>query len=191
MRVFLYARDSMDEIGTEREQNPELQLFPMREECQRRSWNIEGEFIDRISGGELLRDQFHKMLQAAARKECDLVMVWKADRFCRFKPSEAIVVLYELESYGIAFYSLTEPYMSTLPENPIPEEWRTTISSIIFSAAYAERKKISERTKAGIAAKKLTGDWHGGRPKGSKDKQERKSPRFKPDIRPGDLFKPS
>lgn len=190
MRVFLYARCSMDEIGTEREQNPEAQLGPMREEVLKRGWTNAGEFTDLESGGEIRREQFGVMLRRVGQKEADLVMVWKADRFSRLEPMETIVILYQIQTFGCGFYSLTEPYISSLEDNPIPNEWRLPVISMVFAGGYSEKKKISQRTKAGIAAKRLTGQWHGGRPKGSLDKEQRKPKRFRAEMKATDLFKP-
>ena len=48
------------------------------------------------------------------------------------------------------------------------------ILAVMSWAADFERRKISERTKAGIQRQKNLGQYKGGRPKGSKDKKARK-----------------
>lgn len=189
MKVFLYARVSKDDRG-EREQNPEAQLIPMRAECAKKVWVIAGEFVDRHTGGEMNRPAFKAMMERVARKECDAVMVWKVDRFSRFDPMEAIVVLYYIREYGVDFISLIEPDASTI-NNPLPRLLQLPLLSLRLAYAAMEKEAISMRTKAGIAAKKLTGEWHGGRPKGSLDKEQRIVSTANKDISVADMFKPS
>lgn len=196
MRVFLYARVSMENIGTkdnpdEREQNPEAQLIPMREECKRREWGISQEFVDRQTGTEIYRPEFKAMMELAAHKQADVIMVARVDRFSRFRPIDALIVVEELKERGIYFYSLNEPYASNLPENTVPEELRGVLLHLSFAIAKGESNRISDRTKAGIAAKRLTGEWKGGRPKGSKNKTLRAAATPKIELSPQDLFKPS
>lgn len=184
----------MENVGTkeapdEREQNPEAQLGPMREECKRRGWEIVGEFIDRQTGTEMYRPEFKRMMEEVGRAQ--MIMVWRADRFSRFSPLEALVVVEELHTRKIGFYSLYEPYASDLPENTTPEDMRLFLLHLSFMNAKAESKRISDRTKAGIAAKKADGTWKGGRPVGSTDKVQRGTPQPKVAMRPEDLFKPT
>jgi DNA invertase Pin-like site-specific DNA recombinase len=196
MDWFLYARVSMDEIGTkdekdEREQNPDAQILPMRAEVARRHDKNVGEFIDRDTGQDIYRPDFKRMLELAAQKKADGIMVARADRFSRFDPLDALLVVSELQKRGIHFLSLGEPFASSLPDNPVPDDIRIWLLHWSFLNAKGEARRISERTKAGIAAKRAAGEWKGGRPKGSQDKQPRQSPRFKPELTPSDMFKPS
>lgn len=195
MRVFLYARVSMENVGTkeapdEREQNPEAQLMPMREECKKRGWEIAGEFIDRQTGTEMYRPNFKRMMEQVTGR-ADMIIVVRADRFSRFSPIDALVVVDELQRRKIGFYSLFEPYASNIPENPVPANMRAVMLHISFMNAQAESDRISDRTKAGIAAKRAKGEWKGGRPKGSVNKTERKPAQPKQVMTPSDLFKPT
>lgn len=187
-KVFMYARVSKDDRG-EREQNPEAQLLPMREECRTKGWEIVEEFVDRHTGGEMNRPRFKAMMERVARKEADAVMVWKVDRFSRFDPMEAVVVLYYIREYGVGFISLMDPDASTI-SNPLPEILRLPILALKLAFAAMERESISMRTKAGIAAKRAMGQWKGGRPKGSLDTAPRKVS-ISQDISVEDMFKPS
>jgi DNA invertase Pin-like site-specific DNA recombinase len=184
----------MENVGTkdkpdEREQNPEAQLGPMRLECERRGWQIVEEFVDRQTGTEMFRPEFKRMMEQVGRTQ--MIMVWRADRFSRFSPLEALVVVDELDRRGVGFYSLWEPYASDLPDNATPKDMRVFLLHLSFLNAKAESKRISDRTKAGIAAKKADGSWKGGRPWGSLDKTPRGTPQQKQTISPSDLFKPS
>jgi DNA invertase Pin-like site-specific DNA recombinase len=194
MRAALYIRVSMENVGTEekadpREQNPDLQLQPLRDYLQTHQMQEIGVFIDRMSGSEKTRPEFRRMLLKAKAQEFDIILVWKIDRFARFEPIESLLTLYKLNRMGVHVRSITEPYIDTTDSNPIPHEWRLVVMSMILSGAYAERKKISERTQAGIHVKKKSGAWKGGRPKGSKDSKPR-ARRWdkKPDVSVDDMF---
>jgi DNA invertase Pin-like site-specific DNA recombinase len=66
----------------------------------------------------------------------------------------------QLKERGIWLKSMTESWLDT------NQEGITDIVLAIMSwAAAEERKKISERTKAGIARRRAIGQWRGGRPK--------------------------
>jgi len=66
----------------------------------------------------------------------------------------------QLKERGIWLKSMTEGWLDT------SQEGITDIVLAIMSwAAAEERKKISDRTKAGIARRRAIGQWHGGRPK--------------------------
>lgn len=172
IRCFLYARVSMENIDDEREQDPENQLKPMREFCKLKNWTIQHEYVERLSGADPLRPKFLEMLSAIKRKEADTILVWAVDRFSRLDPMEAIIIYAELILNKIDFYSLEEPYVSTI-ENDTPEDLRLMLVAWVLSNARREHTRISSRTKAGIASKRAKGEWKGGRPKGSKDSKER------------------
>ena len=66
----------------------------------------------------------------------------------------------QLKERGIWIKSMTESWLDTSQEG-ITE----VILAIMSWVASEERKKISERTKAGIARRRKLGKWKGGRPK--------------------------
>lgn len=172
MRVFLYARVSMENVGDEREQNPEAQLGPLRRHCALKGWEVSHEYVERLSGADPLRPQFLSMLSAIKRKEADMIVVWAMDRFSRLDPWEAMGILIELKLLEVGFYSLQEPWASTV-DNSVPENLRLPLVGLALSNSREEHDKISRRTKAGIAAKRAKGEWRGGRPKGSQDSKDR------------------
>jgi DNA invertase Pin-like site-specific DNA recombinase len=129
------------------------------------------------------------MLERVAKHEADVVMVWKVDRFSRFKPMEAIVILYYItDQFQTDFVSLLEPDASTI-NNPLPELFRLPLLALHLAYAAMEREAISKRTKAGIAAKKAAGQWHGGRPVGVVETKDRKVS-IRQDVGVEDMFKP-
>ena len=77
MRVALYARVSTLNNG----QNPEMQLRELREYCERRSWEIAGEYVDNgISGAKDSRPELNRLMADAHKRRFDAVVCWKFDR---------------------------------------------------------------------------------------------------------------
>src|SRR4051794_4135296 len=79
LRAGLYARVSTEDRG----QDPETQLRPLREYAERRGFSVVGEFVDKASGTTEIRPQYRRLLEAARKREVDVVLVWRYDRFAR------------------------------------------------------------------------------------------------------------
>ena len=104
-RVGLYARVS---TSTARGlQNPEMQLWEMREYCQRRGWGIVEEYVDRISGLKDSRPALNKLMKDAAQRKMDGVLTWKLDRFGR-SLRHVVTAIEELHAAGVSFLSLKD-----------------------------------------------------------------------------------
>jgi len=172
LKVALYARVSMEDVdkGDRRYQEPENQLIPLRDWAKAQGWAIVEEYTDRQSGADPARPAFRKMLADAMRNKFKAILVWKSDRFSREGPSQVLAYIERLKRRRIALKSLTESWLDTSSDNPYSE----LIMAVMSWAASEERRKISERTKAGIKRRRAIGQWKGGRPKGSKDKKPRK-----------------
>src|SRR5436309_7384484 len=100
-RAGLYARVSTEDRG----QDPETQLRPLREYAERRGFVVVGEFVDKASGTTEARPQYQRLLEAACKRELDVVLVWRYDRFAR--STRALVnALGEFKARGVAFISL-------------------------------------------------------------------------------------
>ena len=161
MKVALYARVSLEDSGDEkRMQDPENQLRPMRQFALSLGYEISAEYVDRKSGADPNREQFRKMLQDAAMCRFKGIIVWKMDRFSREGILPTLSYIRALRARGCFLKSMTESWMDT--QDPGMAE---LILSIMAWASSEERRKISERTKAGIAQKRALGQWKGGRPK--------------------------
>ena len=78
-RAAIYARVSTVDRG----QDPETQLHQLREYANRRGFGITEEFVDRASGTRSDRERFRRLLEAARRRQFDVVLVWRYDRFAR------------------------------------------------------------------------------------------------------------
>jgi len=170
MKVCLYARVSLDERNKDdrRYQEPENQLEPLREWANRMGWEVYAEYVDRGSGADPNRPEFRKMLQDGMMMRFQNILIWKFDRFSREPTFTAVGRVQKLRERGIGIKSLTEDWLNTSKDNPMGD----LILSIMAWAGAEERRKISERTKAGIEKKKREGTWKGGRPKKSDKNKE-------------------
>ena len=117
--------------------------------------------MDRGSGADPNRPQFRQMLQDAMMLRFQCIVVWKMDRFSREPLSIVVGRIQKLRERGIGVKSMTEDWMNTSVDNPMGE----LVLAIMAWVAAEERRKISERTKAGIARRRNIGQWKGGRPK--------------------------
>lgn len=172
MKVALYARVSLDEANKEdhRYQEPENQLVPLREWALRMGWIVVREYVDRGSGADPNRVQMKEMLSDAMQMRFQTILVWRWDRFSREPMFVAVGRVQKLRERGVGLKSLTESWLDTGKDNPMSD----VILSIMAWAAAEERRKVSDRTKAGIAQRRAIGQWKGGRPLGSKDKKPRR-----------------
>ncbi len=139
VRAALYARCSTLDKG----QDPELQLAPLREYCQRRGLIIAGEYVDNgISGTKDHRPQLDRLFEAARKRQIDLILVWKLDRFGR-SLKQLVIALEEISSLGVGFISYQDNLDLTTAQGRL-------MFHIIGAMAEFERELIRERVKAGI-----------------------------------------
>ena len=78
MKAVIYARYSSAE---QREESIEGQLRECKEYAERHNITIIGTYLDRaLSAKTDNRPEFQKMIRDSARKQFDVVIVWKLDR---------------------------------------------------------------------------------------------------------------
>ena len=161
MKIALYARVSLDENADDkRYQEPDNQLQPLREFAKAIGAEIATEYVDRASGANPARPQFRQMMNDALSRQFSGIIVWKLDRFSREGIIPTMAYIKQLKERGIFLRSLTESWLDTQNEGITD-----VVLAIMSWAAAEERKKISERTKAGIARRRAIGQWRGGRPR--------------------------
>jgi len=161
MKVALYARVSLDERADDKRfQDPENQLKPLREFAGSMGWEVVKEYVDKASGANPARPAFRKMLQDAMMRRFSGVVVWKLDRFSREGVINTFAYIKQLKDRGVWLRSQTEAWLDTSNEGITQ-----MVLAVMSWAAAEERKKISERTKAGIARRRAIGQWRGGRPR--------------------------
>ena len=76
-RAGLYAR-----VSTNDQQTLAMQNRAMREYAARRGWTIAMQ-VREVNSGAVRREAREKVLEAARRREIDLVLVWRLDRWGR------------------------------------------------------------------------------------------------------------
>ena len=99
MRAAIYARVSTSGQG----QSPEMQVRELREYCERRGWEIAGQYVDAgISGAKDSRPELNRLMADAHRRRFDAIVVWKFDRFAR-SVSHLVRALETFPALGIEF----------------------------------------------------------------------------------------
>ena len=148
-RVGLYAR-----VSTHDQQTLPLQMRAMREYAAKRGWTI-AVLIKEVGSGAAERELREKLLAAARRREIDVVLVWRLDRWGR-SLVDLVVTLKELAELGVSFVSLTEALDLTTPTG-------RAMAGLLSVFAEFEHEILRERIRAGIAEARLKGK-HLGRP---------------------------
>jgi DNA invertase Pin-like site-specific DNA recombinase len=81
MRAAIYARYSSD---GQREESIEGQLRECKEFADRHNMTLVSSYLDRaLSARTDDRPEFQRMIRDSAKKQFDVVLVWKLDRFSR------------------------------------------------------------------------------------------------------------
>jgi len=152
MKTAIYARVSTTDKG----QDPELQLRPLREYCQARGLDIAAEYIETTSGAKDRRPQLDDLMDAARKRQIDLIAVWKLDRFGR-SLKHLVTAIDELQQLGVGFISYSENIDLTTASGRL-------MFQIIGAMAEFERELIKERVRAGLANAKAKGRKNGRKP---------------------------
>jgi DNA invertase Pin-like site-specific DNA recombinase len=156
MRAALYAR-----VSTSNGQDPSVQTRELREYCERRGWQIAGEYVDAgISGAKDSRPELNRMMAEAHRRHFDAVVVWKFDRFAR-SVSHLLRALETFNALGIGFVSLSEQIDTSTPMGKM-------VFTVLGAVAELERSLIAERVRAGLRNARAKGTRL-GRPRISVD----------------------
>jgi putative DNA-invertase from lambdoid prophage Rac len=142
-RVSLYAR-----VSTNDQQTLPMQISAMREYAARRGWSIVMQ-VREVGSGAAQRKAREKLLEAARRREIDVVLVWRLDRWGR-SVTDLLATLQELEHLGVGFVSLTEALDLTTPAG-------RAMAGLLAIFAEFEREILRERTRAGLAQARLNG----------------------------------
>ena len=150
LRVGLYAR-----VSTHDQQTLPMQLSAMGEYVERRGWTVKVE-ISEVGSGAKERQKREELLKAARRREIDVIIVWRLDRWGR-SLVDLVSTLGELGDLGVGFVSLTEALDLTTPTG-------RAMAGLLAVFAEFERDILRERVKAGIAQARAEGKPH-GRPK--------------------------
>src|ERR1043166_6141271 len=129
-------------VSTNDQQTLAMQNRAMREYAARRGWMIAMQ-VREVNSGAAKREAREKLLEAARRREIDVVLVWRLDRWGR-SVTDLLATLQELEHLDVGFVSLTEALDLTTPAG------RAMAGLLAVFAAF-EREILGERTRAGLA----------------------------------------
>jgi DNA invertase Pin-like site-specific DNA recombinase len=142
-RAGLYAR-----VSTQDQQTIPLQIQAMREYAAKREWTIVLQVKEVVSGASN-RELRQKLMEAARRREIDLVLVWRLDRWGRSLP-DLVSTLEELNHLGVGFVSLTEALDLTTPAG-------RAMAGLLSVFAAFEHDVLRERVRAGLAHARQNG----------------------------------
>src|SRR5664279_212234 len=149
LRAGLYAR-----VSTNDQQTIPLQIRALREYAVRRGWTIAMQ-VKEVGAGASQRQLRERLLDAARRREVDVVVVWRLDRWGR-SVADLLATLQELQHLGVGFVSLTEALDLTTPAG-------RAMAALLAVFAEFEREILRERVRAGLAHARQNGQ-HLGRP---------------------------
>ncbi len=103
-----------------------------------------------------MRPQREELLQAARRREIDLVLVWRLDRWGR-SLVDLVTTLQELMALGVGFVSLSEALDMTTPSG-------RALAGMLAVFAEFECDILRDRVRAGIPQARKEGRPHGRPP---------------------------
>lgn len=148
MRIALWTRVSKGD------QDPDTQLAPLRELAVNLGGEVVREYIlwETARRGKRERTAFDQMMADASRREFDLLLFYRLDRFSREGIRKTTIYLQQLESFGVAFKSHQEPFLDS--QNDLI---RHVVLALLSYMAEYEALKISENTKRKLADLKKQG----------------------------------
>ena len=167
LRAALYAR-----VSTHDQQTLPMQNRAMREYAVRRGWTIAMQ-VKEVGSGASQRQMRDKLIEAARRRDIDVVLVWRLDRWGR-SVTDLLATLQELEHLGVGFVSLTEALDLTTPAG------RAMAATLAVFAEF-EREVLRERVRAGLAHARQNGKTL-GRPLTAGLKADRIQKLYRSDI---------
>ena len=143
LRAGLYAR-----VSTNDQQTLPMQLRALREYAARRGWTVTLQ-IKEVGSGASQREMRERLIEAARRRDVDVVLVWRLDRWGR-SVTDLLATLQELEHLSVGFVSLTEALDLTTPAG-------RAMAGLLAVFAEFEREILRERVCAGLAHARANG----------------------------------
>ena len=139
------------------------------------NWVVALEITD-VASGASSRPRREELLKAARRREIDVVLVWRLDRWGR-SVADLVTSLNELQALDVGFVSLTEALDLTTPSG-------RALAGMLAVFAEFERDILRDRVKAGIAQARKEGRPH-GRPATARAKDEKIRSLARAGLKPG------
>ena len=153
VRAGLYAR-----VSTHDQQTLPMQRRALHDYANRRGWTIAIE-IKEVGSGASVRELRQKLIDAARRRDLDVVVVWRLDRWGR-SMADLVTTLQELRDLDVGFVSLTEALDLATPSG-------RAMAGLLAVFAEFEREILRERVRAGLAQARQNGKRLGRPPSAS------------------------
>ena len=150
LRAGLYAR-----VSTLDQQTLPMQMRALREYAAKRGW-IVAEECKEVGSGAVARAMRQRLIDSARRRDIDVVLVWRLDRWGR-SVADLVSTLQELTALGVGFVSVTEALDLTTPAG-------RAMAGLLSVFAEFERDIMRERVRADLAHARLQGKRLGRRP---------------------------
>lgn len=147
MKVGIYAR-----ISTGDQNTLPMQIEAMKKYVSTRNWQVVTQIEDTESGASE-RPQREQLIKAARKRDIDVIIVWRLDRWGR-SVTDLVTTLHELNQLGVGFISLTEALDLTTASG-------RAMAGMLAIFAEFERELLRERVRAGIQHAKRLGKPHG------------------------------
>ena len=164
LRAALYAR-----VSTLDQQTLPMQMRAMRDYATNRGWTVAMQ-VKEVGSGAAQREQRQQLIDAARRREIDVVLVWRLDRWGR-SLLDLVTTLQELTDLNIGFVSLSEALDLTTSTG------RAMAGMLSVFAAFEHdilRERVSRRTGPRPAKR------HASRQTRHSGNQSRRSPKTVP-----------
>jgi site-specific DNA recombinase len=156
MKAALYARFSTD---LQRAASIEDQFRNCRKRAEVEGWAIVATFADAaMSGSDANRPRYRAMLEAAARREFDVLIVDDLSRLTR-DSVECERAIRRLEFSGLRIVATSDGYDSTSKARKVHRGFKGLMNEIFLD-------DLRERVHRGLAGQAMKRYWCGGRPYG-------------------------
>jgi DNA invertase Pin-like site-specific DNA recombinase len=136
LRAALYAR-----VSTLDQQTLPMQMRAMRDYAANRGWTVAMQ-VKEVGSGAKMREQRQQLLDAARRREIDVVLVWRLDRWGR-SLLDLVTTLQELTDLNIGFVSLSEAL-------DLATSTGRAMAGMLSVFAAFEHDILRERVRAGL-----------------------------------------
>jgi site-specific DNA recombinase len=143
----IYARVSTDEQANNYSLPSQIEMC--REYCQRNGYQVVAEYTEDFSGAELDRPELNKVLELAAAKGFNSLVLLELDRLARDVVKQHIIES-DFKRLGVAIEYVLGDYPDT-PEGNLNKNIRSAFSQF-------EREKIKDRTQRGRRNKARSGN---------------------------------
>lgn len=156
MRAALYARFSSD---LQRATSIEDQFRNCRKRAELEGWAVVATYADAaMSGADANRPQYRAMLEAAARREFDVLIVDDLSRLTR-DAVECERAIRRLEFIGLRIIATSDGYDSTSKARKVHRGFKGLMNEIFLD-------DLRERVHRGLTGQAQKHFWCGGRPYG-------------------------